>query len=85
MSNKSHLHRAQKITDNIVQNLKTIRELNTEISQKELAEEIGIHPSNMLRIENGERNLTMERFLAICFIMKTNPIELLEVAIEKAL
>ncbi len=50
------------------------------MTRKELADELGIDPSSAMRLENGESDLSIERYIQICTILKQNPVEILHKA-----
>lgn len=63
---------------NIHENLKNARKA-TGITQKELAEIIGVHQKDISRWENGERTPSIEAFAGICKALKISADILLEI------
>ena len=67
---------------NINENIKKARKA-AGITQKELAEMIGVHQKDISRWENGERTPGIEAFSGICKALKTSADTLLELEIGK--
>jgi transcriptional regulator with XRE-family HTH domain len=67
---------------NINENIKKARKA-AGITQKELAEMIGVHQKDISRWENGERTPNIEAFSGICKALKTSADTLLELEIGK--
>lgn len=63
---------------NINENIKKARKA-AGITQKELAEMIGVHQKDISRWENGERTPSIEAFSGICKALKTSADMLLEI------
>lgn len=59
-------------TMEIHEKIRTIR-LSKGFTQDNIAEKLNIDPVNFGRIERGQANLTMERFLKICEILEVHP------------
>ena len=57
--------------------------IKDDITQKELAEMIGVHQKDISRWENGERTPNIEAFSGICKALKTSADTLLELEIGK--
>lgn len=56
--------------------MKKIREIN-KISQKELSEKIVfLNQSQICKIENGKRKLSVDELIKVCEILKLNPKEI---------
>ncbi|WP_282781317.1 helix-turn-helix domain-containing protein [Phaeodactylibacter xiamenensis] len=43
-----------------------------------IAQKIGINKSGMSRIKNGQYQLDLDRFLAICYMTEQNPVDLIQ-------
>ena len=67
---------------NFNENIKKARKA-AGITQKELAEMIGVHQKDISRWENGERTPNIEAFSGICKALKTSADTLLELEIGK--
>ncbi len=67
---------------NINENIKKARKA-AGITQKELAEMIGVHQKDISRWENGERTPNIEAFSGICKALKTSADTWLELEIGK--
>lgn len=56
--------------------MRKIREIN-KISQKELSEKIiFLNQSQICKIENGKRKLSVDELIKVCEILKLNPKEI---------
>lgn len=51
-----------------------------QITRKELAEFLEIDPASAMRLENGESDLSIERFIHICGFLKLDPVTMMNKA-----
>ena len=63
---------------NIGENIKNARK-SAGVSQKELAEHLGVYQKDVSRWENGERTPSLEVFARICKTLNVSADELLEI------
>ena len=63
---------------NIGENLKTARK-RAGVSQKELAERLGVYQKDVSRWENGERTPSVEVFARICKTLNASADKILEI------
>lgn len=68
---------------NLAQNIKIAR-TEAGITQKELAEKIGVYQKDISRWENGERTPSMEGLVKICIALQVSADELLEIRMKMA-
>ena len=52
---------------------------DAEVTQKELAEKLGVHQKDISRWENGERTPALETFAKICRILKVSVDDMLDI------
>lgn len=52
---------------------------DAEVTQKELAEKLGVHQKDISRWENGERTPALETFAKICRILKVSADDMLDI------
>lgn len=77
---------SKKIYDLVLDEIvKTRKDLNPPMTREQLAKRLGFHPSNALRLENGEQLMDLSRFVEVCLILQVNPVEILQRAWDKVL
>lgn len=67
---------------NIHENIKKARK-TAGITQKELAQRIGVRQKDISRWENGERTPGIESLVSICMALKVSADTLLEIKIDE--
>jgi len=51
-----------------------------KVTRRDLAAFLEIDPASAMRLENGETDLSVERFAQICFFLKQDPVQILHKA-----
>ena len=67
-----------KFSKNFIENLKNER-LANNLTQRQIAEKMGIRTQSYQAYESGIAMPTLENFLKICLILKVTPNELFEI------
>ncbi len=79
--NKSRKINPKKVVDKI-RHILIEKRKSQQMRRYQLAEKLEVNPSTALRIENGDFELTFERFLEICTILNLDPVKVLKDAMS---